>query len=159
MCAWLNRIVYLLNCTLLFFDTASSFHQHYFKLTCEEKDEPQTRQWIYIWCFGRSLTRSWRVPVPTPKVAVGVTIVRTISPGSSMSSQHEWRMTLGCSSSPTWFGEFIWFLSFLIIWSIEDIDLNYHVKVHIFWEGHKILRNLPLTFDYSTYSQKLGDPV
>ena len=27
-------------------------------------------------------------------------------------------------------------------------------KVHIFWEGHKILRNLPLTFDYSTYSQK-----
>ena len=27
-------------------------------------------------------------------------------------------------------------------------------KVHIFWEGHKILRNLPLTIDYSTYSQK-----
>ena len=27
-------------------------------------------------------------------------------------------------------------------------------KVHIFWEGHKILQNLPLTFDYSTYSQK-----
>ena len=27
-------------------------------------------------------------------------------------------------------------------------------KVQIFWEGHKILRNLPLTFDYSTYSQK-----
>ena len=27
-------------------------------------------------------------------------------------------------------------------------------KVHIFWEGHKILRNLSLTFDYSTYSQK-----
>ena len=23
-------------------------------------------------------------------------------------------------------------------------------KVHIFWEGHKIMRNLPLTFDYST---------
>ena len=30
-------------------------------------------------------------------------------------------------------------------------------KVHIFWEGHKISRNLPLTFDYSTYSQKLGE--
>ena len=27
----------------------------------------------------------------------------------------------------------------------------------IFWEGHKILQNLPLTFDYSTYSQKLGE--
>ena len=27
-------------------------------------------------------------------------------------------------------------------------------KVHIFWEGHKILRNLPFNFDYSTYSQK-----
>ena len=23
-------------------------------------------------------------------------------------------------------------------------------KVHIFWEGHKILWNLPLTFDYSS---------
>ena len=28
-------------------------------------------------------------------------------------------------------------------------------KVHIFWEGHTILRNLHLTFDYSTYSQKV----
>ena len=28
-------------------------------------------------------------------------------------------------------------------------------KVHIFWEGHKILRNLHLTFDYSTYSPKV----
>ena len=27
-------------------------------------------------------------------------------------------------------------------------------KVNIFWEGHKILRNLPLTFDRSTYNQK-----
>ena len=27
------------------------------------------------------------------------------------------------------------------------------IKVHIFWEGHKILRNLYLTFDYSTYIQ------
>ena len=32
-----------------------------------------------------------------------------------------------------------------------------NVKVHIFWEGHKILRNIPVTFDYSTYSQKLGE--
>ena len=28
------------------------------------------------------------------------------------------------------------------------------IKVHIFWEGHKILQNLPLTFDYSTYRRK-----
>ena len=28
-------------------------------------------------------------------------------------------------------------------------------KVHIFWEGHKILRNLPLTFDCMYCSQKL----
>ena len=34
---------------------------------------------------------------------------------------------------------------------------NKPYKVHISWEGHKILRNLPLTFDYSTYSQKLGE--
>ena len=27
-------------------------------------------------------------------------------------------------------------------------------KVHIFWEDHKLLQNLHLTFDYSTYSQK-----
>ena len=30
-------------------------------------------------------------------------------------------------------------------------------KVHIFWEGHKILRNLPLTFDPMYCSQKLGE--
>ena len=29
-------------------------------------------------------------------------------------------------------------------WSLDK-------QVHIFWEGHKILRNLPLTFDYSTF--------
>ena len=29
------------------------------------------------------------------------------------------------------------------------------VKVHIFWEGHKIWRNLPLTFDCMYCSQKL----
>ena len=34
---------------------------------------------------------------------------------------------------------------------------NFWSKVHIFWEGHKILRNLPLTFDHSTYSQELGE--
>ena len=30
-------------------------------------------------------------------------------------------------------------------------------KIHIFCEGHKILRNIHLTFDYSTYSQKKGE--
>ena len=28
------------------------------------------------------------------------------------------------------------------------------IKVHKFWEGHKILRNLYLTFDCCTHSQK-----
>ena len=40
-----------------------------------------------------------------------------------------------------------------------DTDLPGTVKVHIFWEGHKILPNLYLTFDYSTYSQKLGEDL
>ena len=31
------------------------------------------------------------------------------------------------------------------------------LKLLIFREGHKILQNLPLTFAYSTYSQKLGE--
>ena len=30
-------------------------------------------------------------------------------------------------------------------------------KFHTFWEGHKILRNLPLTFDCMYCSQKLGE--
>ena len=30
-------------------------------------------------------------------------------------------------------------------------------KVHIFWEGHKILQNLSLTFDCMYCSQKLGE--
>ena len=36
----------------------------------------------------------------------------------------------------------------------EFADTQEAVKVRIFREGHKILRNLPLTFVYSTYSQK-----
>ena len=31
---------------------------------------------------------------------------------------------------------------------------HYEKKVHILLEGHKILQNLPLTFEYSTNSQK-----
>ena len=38
------------------------------------------------------------------------------------------------------------------IWS-KNID----GKVHIFWEGHKILRNLHLTFVYMYYRQKKGE--
>ena len=30
-------------------------------------------------------------------------------------------------------------------------------KVHIFWEGHRILGNLPLTFDCMYCSQKKGE--
>ena len=37
-----------------------------------------------------------------------------------------------------------------------QIVLTHPGKVHIFWEGHKILRNLSLTFVYSTYRQKKG---
>ena len=33
-------------------------------------------------------------------------------------------------------------------------QFNNH-KVHIFWEGHKIFRILPLTFEYSTYVQSI----
>ena len=39
----------------------------------------------------------------------------------------------------------------------SEMFLAKFCKVHIFWEGHKILRNLHLTFDYSSYSQKLGE--
>ena len=35
-------------------------------------------------------------------------------------------------------------------------DALFSNKVRIFWEGHKILRNLHLTFVYSTYRQKQG---
>ena len=41
------------------------------------------------------------------------------------------------------------------IW--RNLHLSFDVKVHIFWEGHKILRNLPLTFDCIYCSQKLGE--
>ena len=37
-----------------------------------------------------------------------------------------------------------------------DQEKQVCIKVHIFLEGHKILRNLHLTFDHSTHSQNLG---
>ena len=36
---------------------------------------------------------------------------------------------------------------------------NFAVKVHIFWEGHKILWNLHLTFDWHYIGQKLGEDL
>ena len=40
--------------------------------------------------------------------------------------------------------------------SLRTFGLFYN-KVHIFWEGYKILRNLPLTFDWHYIGQKLGE--
>ena len=40
---------------------------------------------------------------------------------------------------------------------ISFIVRIFDFKVHIFWEGHKILRNIQLTFDYMYFSQKLGE--
>ena len=39
---------------------------------------------------------------------------------------------------------------------MEDLKTFHKLynKVRIFWEGHMILRNLHLTFVYSTYRQK-----
>ena len=39
----------------------------------------------------------------------------------------------------------------------KNVSCWFQSKVHIFCEGRKILRNLHLTFDYSKYSQKLGE--
>ena len=45
------------------------------------------------------------------------------------------------------------------IWNLADVAnrICFDRKVHIFWEGHKILWNLPLTFDCMYCSQKLGE--
>ena len=40
---------------------------------------------------------------------------------------------------------------------ITKVNLTKVSKVHIFWEGHKIMRNLPLTFDYSTTVKSKGN--
>ena len=39
-------------------------------------------------------------------------------------------------------------------WVKKNQKQRHGIKVHIFWEGHKILRNLPLTFDCMYCSQK-----
>ena len=40
--------------------------------------------------------------------------------------------------------------------SINGRNLYFLLKVHIFWEGHKILRNLHLTLDWHCIGQKWG---
>ena len=43
-------------------------------------------------------------------------------------------------------------------WFCKDLKCvlkwRYFIKVHIFWEGHKIMRNLHLTFDWHYIGQK-----
>ena len=50
-----------------------------------------------------------------------------------------------CPGSQVCSGNYTFFYHLLITTSFE---------VYIFWEGHKILRNLHLSFAYSTYRQK-----
>ena len=40
-----------------------------------------------------------------------------------------------------------------VLWIHETHD-SIHIKVHIFWEGHKILQDLHLTFVLCSASQK-----
>ena len=49
--------------------------------------------------------------------------------------------------------------SHIHIWLVKETELKqcHNCKVHIFWEGHKILRDLPLTFDCLYCSQKGED--
>ena len=57
-------------------------------------------------------------------------------------------------------------LEYIVIWILlltwdDGFPVSCHVshstcKVHIFWEGHKILRNLPLTFD-RMHCSRVGD--
>ena len=87
--------------------------------------------------------------------------------------------------SPIWFSSHGLIIDWPLQWSIKTKDHNkiyskngddekaegirrfqeFHsekqmalaIKVHIFWEDHKILRNHPLTFDCMYCSQKLGE--
>ena len=58
------------------------------------------------------------------------------------------------STTPRWSW---WDKSNLLLGINNKTIRQYGLKVHIFWESHKILRNLPPTFDCMYYSQKLGE--
>ena len=54
-------------------------------------------------------------------------------------------------ASPFKIFSILWLLSGNPILKIQSVNLVWSSCIEfIFWEGHKILRNLPLTFDYST---------
>ena len=42
----------------------------------------------------------------------------------------------------------------IFIPELKALNITVQLKVHIFWEGHKILQNLPLTFDCVYCGQK-----
>ena len=43
----------------------------------------------------------------------------------------------------------------IFVYNYEGLSyIHYSIKVHIFWVGHKILRNLHLTFDWHYIGQK-----
>ena len=51
----------------------------------------------------------------------------------------------------------LWFRSIHVVNSSRLFYVVSSTEVHIFRKDHKILQNLHLTFDYSIYSQKLGE--
>ena len=46
------------------------------------------------------------------------------------------------------------FLTSFFFLFLSTFKLEIYAKVHIFWEGHKILRNIHLTFDWHNLGQK-----
>ena len=74
------------------------------------------------------------------------------------------QITVPCLNRPTYFSPFLcwnspWPCGTPCFQSPTNVSPFDHLngKVHIFWEGHKILRNLRLTFDCMYCRQKQGE--
>ena len=71
--------------------------------------------------------------------------------GLSQHSCNIWEVARGCKGvAANTYQD--WFLKFR--YSEKATKICFDIKVHIFWEGHKILRNLHLTFVLCSTSQK-----
>ena len=56
-----------------------------------------------------------------------------------------------------WYDQLAPFSTSNLLCSLKTRHIFSFVKVRIFWEGHKLLKNLHLNFVYSTYRQKKGE--
>ena len=109
-----------------------------------------------VWCGGPGGHILWGVTLTLVTILTGACRGHTPElPIIIHAARVPWARTLAPGSSPG-LGRILWVRVHWgrCRWTRLLLRRKWIIKVHLFWQGHKILRNLHLTFDWHYMGQK-----